>query len=84
MTGFRRFLITDFEGRRGPFPHGSRRSLPPVGAFLFETEGPFLDAVEHRATLERGLGRPAQSAAVSAFGSSRSMSFWKTASKAGS
>ena len=43
-----------------------------------------LDAVEQPARLERGLGRPAQPVAASAFGSSRSMSFWKTASNAGS
>jgi hypothetical protein len=34
-----------------------------------------LDAVEHPARLKRGLERQAQSAAASAFGSSRSMSF---------
>ena len=40
-----------------------------------------LDAADYLVRLERGLDRPAQSA--SAFGSSRSMIFWKTPSNAG-
>jgi hypothetical protein len=57
---------------------------PSLWSFLGETDGPFLGAAEHPARLERGLDRLAQLAAVSAFGSSRSISCWKTAWNAGS
>ena len=72
----------------GPFLGADLRGWVP-GAQAGVKEAPrrrrgCLDAAEHPARLERGLDRLAQLVAASAFGASRSISFWKTASNAGS